>query len=272
MGSPVYRKKMHPWPVHFFLSDKGLSVEGKGIFLKAELRLLIELQEIDTDIGKINIQKRDLPCRLSELDEAFAAFKNAVQKEFARLEEINKRHKEMEDKLKKGVENLRKTKDRLLEVKTNKEYNAVLKEIEGLEKKNSDLEELIIGLLDEIDAGRAIWKEKERGLAEEQGRYEAKRAAMQQELDSIATKLWSRQEKGETLRKRIPEALLKKYETIKGINHGLAVVSAWKEVCNGCHMNIPPQMYNELFTSDELFLCPQCNRMIYGQEQDKNDA
>jgi uncharacterized protein len=273
MGSPVYReKKCTPGRCIFFCLALAQEKGERGSFLKTELRLLIELQRIDTDTGKINMKKRDLPLRLAELDEAFAAFKSAMKDTATRVEDANKRHKDAEDKLKKGVESLRKAKDRLHEVKTNKEYNAVLKEIEVLEKKNGEIEEVIIGLLDEIDANGAALKVKERDLVEEQTRYETKRDEMQREIGSISTDLQSRLEEGETLRKSIPADLLKKYETIKNIHHGLAVVSAWKEVCNGCHMNIPPQMYNELFTSDELFLCPQCNRIIYGQEQNMNDA
>lgn len=240
--------------------------------MKEELRLLIELQKIDTDISKINLKKKDLPLKLASLEEAFASLNGAVKDMEARLEDANKRHKETEDKLKKAVDSLRKTKERLHEVKTNKEYQAVLKEIEGMEKKNGEIEETIIVLLDEIDAGRAASKLQEKELSEEQARYEEKRRGLQQQIDAIASELQVSMEKGAALRKKIPQDLLRKYETIRNIRNGLAVVSAWKEVCNGCHMNIPPQMYNELYTSNELMLCPQCNRIIYWYDQNVNDG
>ena len=240
--------------------------------MREALRLLIELQKIDTEVNKINLKKKDLPLQLAKLEEAFAAFKGAMQETESRLEEANKRHKETEEKLKKAVESLRKAKDRLHEVKTNKEYNAVLKEIEGMEKKNGEIEEMIIGLLDEIDAGRAAVKTKTAELANEQSRYEAKRNDLQREIESISSDLQQRVEKREVLRKNIPPDLVKKYETILNIRRGLAVVSVWNEVCDGCHMNIPPQMYNELYESDELFMCPHCNRIIYWYDQSVNDA
>ena len=234
--------------------------------------MLIELQAIDTDIGKINLKKKDLPLKMAELDEMFATFKEVVQDLATGFEEANKRHRDAEERLKKAVDSLRKAKEKLHEVKTNKEYNAILKEIDGMEKKNGEIEETIIRLLDEIDAGRTALKGKERELTAEQADYDTKRKTLQCELDAIAGELQDRLERGEALRRDMPQGLLKKYETIKNINHGLAVVSAWKEVCNGCHMNIPPQMYNELLISDELFMCPHCNRIIYGQEQNENDA
>lgn len=239
--------------------------------MKEELRLLIDLQQIDTDIAKINLKKRDLPLQLAQLDESFGEFKKGVEAVAAKLEEANRRHKEMEDKLKKAVEGIRKTKERLNEVKTNKEYHAMLKEIEGIEKKNGEIEETVIVLLDEIDAQRVALKAKEQELAQEQKQYEGKRKVLEGQIASLDSELQDRAGKGEAIRTKIPPALMKKYETIKAISNGVAVVSVWKEVCNGCHMNIPPQMYNELLTSEELFMCPQCNRIIYWYDQQKTN-
>ncbi|MDD5170654.1 MAG: C4-type zinc ribbon domain-containing protein [Syntrophales bacterium] len=240
--------------------------------MKEELRLLIELQKIDTDISKINAKKKDLPLRLARLEDTFTAFKATVQDAESSLEDVNKRHKEAEGKLKKAVEGLRKAKERLHEVKTNKEYNAVLKEIEGMEKKNGEIEEEIIHLFDEIDARKADLKVREQGLAEEQKQYEISRTELQQQIDAIASELQEMMDREASLRKTIPPDPLRKYETIKNIGSGIAVVSVWKELCDGCHMNIPPQMYNELFNSDELVLCPHCNRIIYWYDQSVNGA
>ena len=172
--------------------------------MKEELRLLIELQKIDTDMGKINSKKRDLPLKLASLDEVFNAFQGTVQDAATRLEEANNRHKEAEDKLKKAVESLRKSKERLQDVKTNKEYDAVLKEIEGMGKKNGEVEETIIRLFDEIDTMKTALKVKEQDLAEEKKRYEATRQDLQQQLDAIDSDLQKIAEKGAALRKTIP--------------------------------------------------------------------
>jgi uncharacterized protein len=240
--------------------------------LKEALQLLIELQKIDTDISKINMKKKDLPAQLAMLEESFITNKSAVSAAETRLEEANKKHKDTEEKLKKAVDGLRKTKERLHDVKTNKEYHAVLKEIEGLEKKNGEIEEAIIILLDEIDAGRTALKLKEKVFSEEVTRYEAKKNDLQRQIDAIDSELQDGIDRGSVLRKTIPPDILKKYDLIRNIRNGLAVVSAWKEVCNGCHMNLPPQMYNELHTATELSFCPQCNRIIYWYDQSINDA
>ena len=71
------------------------------------------------------------------------------------------------------------------------------------------------------------------------------------------------------LKEQIAADMLKRYDMIKSRSNGLAVVSAWKEICAGCHMNIPPQMYIELQKDVDIQYCPHCNRIIYWEDQVK---
>jgi len=93
---------------------------------------------------------------------------------------------------------------------------------------------------------------------------------MEEDIANLDAELVTAQQKIRETRKRLPEYIFKKYEMIKGLNNGLAVVSVWKEVCNGCHMNIPPQLYNDLQRSIELLSCPHCSRIMYWDDQGKN--
>jgi len=113
---------------------------------------LIALQKIDTETQKVLQSRKDLPLRLARLDTDFAAVREALEEERNRLEAKNQTHRELEEALKKGMEQLRKTRDRIHEVKSNKEYQAVLKEIETLEQKHGIVEDKIITILEEIDA------------------------------------------------------------------------------------------------------------------------
>ncbi|MCX7635492.1 MAG: C4-type zinc ribbon domain-containing protein [Syntrophales bacterium] len=227
------------------------------------LPLLIELQKMDTQIVRANAKRKELPAALARLDENFRVLEAEMTAARNRQESLVKKHRELEERLKKAVEGLKRTKDRLTEVKTNKEYQACLKEIETLEQKNGELEEEILGVLEEIDAGREALKKEEETFLVRKGEYEKERARLQREMEVLGTDLQKLVERGEDLRRQIPEHLLRKYEQIKAINNGIAVVSVWKEICGGCHMNIPPQLYIELRETDEIVLCPHCNRIIF---------
>ncbi|HUH66008.1 MAG TPA: C4-type zinc ribbon domain-containing protein [Syntrophales bacterium] len=240
--------------------------------MKEQLSYLIELQKMDSIVGRIVLQKRELPEKIAKMDEELAAFTNERDEGKKKLEELNRLQNEKDDKLKKGIDTLKKTKDRLLEVKTNKEYQAILIEIETLEKKNSSVEDEIISGLEEIDHMRAEVKARDKNFEIHRRKYEEDRKKIDKEIGELESDLAEAEKRTDTLRKQITERLLKRYETIKGRRNGVAVVSVWKEVCAGCHMNIPPQLYIELQKSEELLSCPNCNRIIFWVNQGEADA
>jgi len=104
-------------------------------------------------------------------------------------------------------------------------------------------------------------------------RYEEEREKLEKRIGSIESQLQERQRQGESMREKIPKNVLKRYDMTKNVNQGLAVVSAWKETCDGCHMSIPPQLYNELLEdTEELIMCPNCRRIIYWYDQNKESV
>lgn len=234
-----------------------------------QLKLITALQKIDTEITRINSRKKMLPGELAKLDETWQVFCADFEKDKSALEELNKAHREREDKLKQGLENLKKTKERLSEVKTNKEYQAMLKEIEVTESKNSTTEDEILIIMDKLDQMKKQVKVKERELDERRREYDSKKKQIEQELTEMDAEITSYHEEHLLLKEQIVPDLLKKYETIKTRSHGLAVVAAWKEICMGCHMNIPPQLYIELQKDVDIEYCPHCNRIIYWEDQNK---
>ena len=240
--------------------------------MKEQLLYLIELQKLDLIIGRIIVKKSELPEKIVQMDEEFAVFSKSVEESKKKYEEVNKLQGEKEDKLRKGIDTLKKTKDRLLEVKTNKEYQAMLKEMETIENKNSEIEDEIISGLDQIDRMRAEVKAKEKEFETRRSQYEKEKKKIEKEISQLDQDLHDSEKRTDVLRKQIRDELLKRYETIKGRRNGVAVASVWKEVCGGCHMNIPPQMYIELQRSLDLLTCPNCNRIVYWHDQSEKDG
>ena len=157
----------------------------------------------------------------------------------------------------------------MLEVKNNKEYQAMLKEIDTAESTRSDVETEIIAILEELDKLSVLVKKDEEILKESRIQYEQEKKTIEDDLNAVDTDAAGLEQKRSELQKNVPGDLIARYEKIKKRNRGLGVTSVWKAVCSGCHMNIPPQLYNELQRSDELFSCPNCNRIIYFQDMEK---
>lgn len=238
--------------------------------MREDLQLLIELQKSDSDAARIKIKKKELPERIAKLDQAFQVLQQKMDDFRAHLEDLRKQYREKEDKLKKGQDGLKKAKERLETVKNNKEYQAILKEIDNMEKKNGDLESEIIALFDAIDKENGELKQQEKEFAQESIAHQSERDKMELEMKSLDEGIAECQARNAQIRSALEEGLIRKYEAIRNLHKGVAVVSVWKEVCNGCHMNIPPQMYNELQKTTILMSCPHCNRIIYWQNQEEN--
>ncbi|MGA3280452.1 MAG: C4-type zinc ribbon domain-containing protein [Smithella sp.] len=237
--------------------------------MKEKLLLLIKLQDCDSQLVKLSAKKKILPENIEKLDKEFILFKEGIEKNKIKYDELKSRHTENENKIKKVNEGIVKTKERMLEVKNNKEYQAMLKEIEIAESSRGEIETQIISLLDELDKLSVLVKKDEEILKQSRGKYEQEKKAMEDDLNAVDTDVANWEQKRIDLQKDVPDELLVRYERIKKRNKGVGVTSVWKSVCNGCHMNIPPQLYNELQRSDDLLSCPNCNRIMYFQDMEK---
>jgi hypothetical protein len=239
--------------------------------LKKNLLLLIELQECDSQLVSFSTKKIKLPEKLAKLDEEFHLFKSGIEQNTRKYDELKARHIESENKIKKINEGMVKTKERLLEVKNNKEYQAMLKEIEIAESSRGDIETETISILEELDKLSILVKKDEEILGQHRKEYEAEKKIIETDLSTIDADAVSWEQKRADLKKDVSAEIFARYEKVKNRNNGVGVISVWKQVCNGCHMNIPPQLYNELQKTTELLSCPNCNRIMYFRNMEKQD-
>lgn len=237
--------------------------------MKEKLLLLIRIQECDSQLIKLSAKKKTLPENIEKLDKEFNAFEEGIKKNKVKYDELKSQHGENENKIKKINEGIVKTKERMLEVKNNKEYQAMLKEIETAESSRGEVETSIISLLEELDKLSVLVKKDEEVLKQGRNKYEQEKKSLEDELNAVDSDVVTWEQKRVELQKNIPDDLLSRYERVKKRNKGVGVTSVWKATCNGCHMNLPPQLYNELQKTDELFSCPHCNRIIYFQDMEK---
>lgn len=238
--------------------------------MKEKLLLLISLQECDSQLVKLSAKKVKLPEKIRKMDEDFQGNKEKIEQNKRKHDELKAQRVECETKVKKLHDGMVKTKERLLEVKNNKEYQAMLKEIETAEKTRGDIETQIIALMDEMDKLSVLVKKDDETLQQATRQFEEEKKIIEDDLSAVDTDtvIWTEKRTG--LQKRIPADLLAQYERVKKRNNGIGVIPVWKAVCNGCRMKIPPQMYNELQRSTELLSCPNCNRIMYFQNQEKS--
>jgi len=238
--------------------------------LEKNLLLLIKLQECDSQLVTLSSKKTKLPEKIAKLDEEYMLFKEEIEQNKRKYDELKSRHIENESKIKKINEGMVKTKERMLEVKNNKEYQAMLKEIEVAESLRGDIETEIIAILEGLDSLSILVKKDEEILAQRRKEYEAERESIEADLNAIGADVLSWEQQRDDLRKDVSADILSRYEKVKNRNNGVGVISVWKQVCNGCHMNIPPQLYNELQKTTDLLSCPNCKRIMYYKDMEKS--
>ncbi|MDI6616221.1 MAG: hypothetical protein QME27_05865, partial [Syntrophaceae bacterium] len=150
--------------------------------MKEQIDLLIELQDIYIAIDALTAKRVDLPQALQRIGEELELLEKELQEDSERVEALKSDHRDKETALKNNAEQVKKAKGRLLEVKTNKEYEATLKEIDVIQAKNGEIEDEIIRLFDAIDSAGEILKIRQNAANERRDACEEEMREMKEEL------------------------------------------------------------------------------------------
>jgi hypothetical protein len=237
--------------------------------LKDQLELLWELQKIDLDLKHIKEERERYPREIKKLDEKMSIEKERLQTEKGKVDLLEKERREKERQLSSSQEKIKKTEGRMSEVKTNKEYQALLTEIETIKGASSREEEEILQVLEEIDELKKDLSKREKEVAVLLEKIEAEKKVIQERTAQDETAWKEQMERREVLSKKIESKLNKLYNTLKEKRQGVGVVNVRQETCQGCFVHIPPQMFIEVQKNNEIIRCPNCNRILYFEGEGK---
>lgn len=236
--------------------------------IREQINILADVQSVEVEIEKAGRQIHSLENEAAALDHAAGEHEERVTAEKMTLEALRKSYRELESESKINAEMIVKSNEKLRAVKTNKEYQSTLKEIEELHKKNSGIEDQMLEKLEAIEASEKMVKKIENELADFINQCQDKKESLaervareRQVVDGLNEKKLQISAKAEPKSIAILEDVRKKVR-------GLAVVPVQQAICMGCHMNIPPQLFNELQRFDEIRHCPHCQRIIYWQREE----
>ena len=152
---------------------------------------------------------------------------------------------------------------RLNRVRNEKELQALRREIELSKEANQQMEEEVLRLLESVDALNATAAEAERTLAELEVGAATKTAEQRARIEQIRLDVANEHEVRVRMAAALDGDLLRKYEQIFKRRGGIAVVEVRSGTCLGCHMHLPPQVFNELQRSSDVRLCPNCHRILF---------
>lgn len=231
--------------------------------VKDKLKNLVVLQQFEDEISRIEKELAEVDDRVNALNSELTEFEGKVERNGQILDELKKQYRSDESEVQMIESMIGKSQEKLSAVKTNKEYQSTLKEIDDLKEKTSRIEDRMLEVLDQIESAESKGREDRADLAEvkiQVGEKQEKiRSQSEQQQDVLSNRL---QERG-TVLERLDSKTKEHYSRVKRQGRGIAIAAVTDAVCQVCRMNIPPQLFNELMRMDTMLMCPNCQRIIY---------
>ena len=237
---------------------------------KKDIDTLVKLQQIGLETEKLVAYLEGVPIQIKNLDTRLDEFNRNVENDENLITELNKKYRTYESDIQLNVAKIEKSQEKLRLVKTNKEYQSSLKEIDDIKAANSKLEDEMLEFLEQIETAEQSLIDNKQEYSRVVDDLEHEKKSLIQAAEQGEKELAGLQSDPDAVAAVLDAKLMDifKYQLSKQ-GDGIGIVEVINEVCQGCYMNIPPQMYNDLQRGISLKYCPSCERVIYWQEQDE---
>ena len=231
--------------------------------MQEKILALYELQKIDSKIDEINKVKGELPLEVQDLEDEVAGMKTRIDHINAEIEELNNLTKQRKREVDQARIMIGNYKEQQNNVRNNREFDAISKEIEYQELEIELAEKRLKEYAAGIKAKKLQLEEAEAAVQDREADYNAKKA----ELDGIeaetAPLVAEYAEQAARAREKIDERLLSAYERIRrNVRNGLAVVTVKRDACGGCFNRIPPQRQVDIRQGKKIIICEYCGRIL----------
>ena len=234
--------------------------------IKLQLRHLIALQKAETEIKRL----QDLLASVEEdekaLETRLSKSKDGLDTASETLKTLKTTCRELEREVQDETDQIAKRKARLSQLKSNKEYQATLREITDLEKRISQKEDRILEIYENLEKAESQQAEAEKELRIQTRLVSEEKDRVKKAAEKNQAELARKEEERRKAINKMDPRLISRFENLRAYSGAMFIAPVKDAVCHGCNMNIPPQLYNELQRMDQLVQCPHCERIIYWQE------
>ena len=233
---------------------------------KLQLQQLIVLQSLDDEIAEHKKLLVDIPLQIdagcTELEEKKKILSNAKEE----LDVLQKERKDLELAVQGENDHMAKAKTKLPAVKTNREYTAILSEVEAIKVKVSGLEDKELEIMEILEEKQKEVPGMEKKCNEEDARFQEYKAKKDAELDRMKQELGVLVAKRENVSGQLDRVIMQRYEKVAGSRDGRAVVMLQGSICQGCFQQILPQMVIDVKIGESIQQCSNCIRFLYWEE------
>lgn len=231
--------------------------------MRKEIEILTALQNVDREIKEKSEVRALLLAEIQKREEEAQSKGGEVETlrtEWAAKEKLRQEKEQiLQDEGRKAMEK----RMRMNRIKNIRELQALQREIDQIKQSNAQLEEELLKVLEELEGVSALLKEKESELNKLDEGWREKRAGIESQVVEIDKAVAAAAVLRGEIAARLDGGLIERYELIFSRRGGTAVVGVSEGICQGCHMNIRPQMWNEIIKSEKIIHCPSCHRILY---------
>ncbi len=231
--------------------------------MRNNLELLLKLQVIDYDLGELERSKDYLPDMMENLNREIEDSKQRLAETTEELSTARMTRAALELELKTKEAELQKYQQQMMSIKTNKEYDALVAQIDAIKTGISDNESKLLGVMERMEN-----LEKEVVTLEEKqtqilANNEKQLLVLREKIDSIGTKVTNKQADRDEVVAAIPRDTLSAYERIRKGRGGRAIVPIKKRACSSCFKALTPRKIQEIRRNDDVLPCDYCGCLLY---------
>lgn len=227
-----------------------------------QLDSLVKLSELDNKVAVLKKQLEKIPVAIAEKREEFRTEERALETAQEELTAMQKEHRQAEGALDGHLEKIRKLNEQTSLVKTNKEYQTLLGEIDVLKGQQDGYEEKILELMEKSGEAEKKIQAAKLEVAREKAEFETEEAKLLAEGEALRKEMEGHESSREEILPSIEKANLDTYLRVKSFR-GDAVAEVRDELCLGCRVSLPPQQFADVIMKDSIQICSHCNRILY---------
>jgi predicted nucleic acid-binding Zn-ribbon protein len=235
--------------------------------LEPNLERLMRLQDLCLAIEEQARRLSAMPGRQQDLEQSLARHRADVAKARDELADSQKQRRKLEGELQTVETRITKYQGQLMEVKTNKEYTAMLHEIETVKEERGGIETRILQAMDLADTLEGSIKRMESALSEEEQRVSAGLAQLKQEEQKALDRKASLEGDRSGVEGELPPELVSEFARVSRARGGVAVARVVAGLCQGCSVRIQPRIFQQVRRNEGILRCDSCRRFLYYIEE-----
>jgi predicted nucleic acid-binding Zn-ribbon protein len=230
--------------------------------IERDLDILVAIARLDAQLTACRTELSRLPMKVAQAKTKLAEIEAREREAADHVEEMKKERRTLEQEVADNDEKIKRFRNQLMEVKTNKEYTAMLNEISHLENDTDGKEERLLILMDELDQQGADTNAYLETTAREKDELKTQISELEQRIQSLERDFGKLESEKPNVLKDLDVPLKKRYDRLLAKHRNFAVTNVEGEICQGCLSRVTPQTAVEVKLNDRIITCEACGRIL----------